>query len=303
MIRWNFVRRHCGAGRRRDADSGFALPTVLWIVIALALLATGILHISRTDQRLARGMSGLAQARAAADAGIARGVIALLDREPAHAWRLDGTAQRWSFAGAAIDIAIEDEFGKIDLNAASDGLLHDLLRANGVVEREATALVDRIAGWRAADDPKHLDDAYRTSGYPYGPRKGAFESVDELGQVIGMTAELLARLTPSLTVFSRLPMPDPTTAPRAVLLVLPGIGAADADAALAARAIPTSHAGATPGAAPGTNLLIADLTGRAFTIRARARTDDGAEAVRSAVVRFSDGAKWRFWIQDWNDGS
>jgi len=74
-----------------------------------------------------------------------------------------------------------------------------------------------------------------------------------------IVATCSTRLTPSLTVFLRLPMPDATTARRAVLLVMPGIGAANADAALAARAIPASHAGATPDAAPVTSLSIADL--------------------------------------------
>ena len=64
------------------------------------------------------------------------GIAALLDRDPARAVPIDGTPWRWSFAGAAVEIAIEDELGKIDLNAASDTLLHDLFRAQGVGERE-----------------------------------------------------------------------------------------------------------------------------------------------------------------------
>jgi len=50
-----------------------------------------------------------------------------------------------------------------------------------------------------------------------------------------IVATCSTRLTPSLTVFLRLPMPDATTARRAVLLVKPGIDPANADAALAAR--------------------------------------------------------------------
>jgi len=176
-----------------------------------------------------------------------------------------------------------------------------------VGEREAAALVDVIGDWRDPDDLKRLNGAeaedYRHASYPYGPRNAPFESIDELGQVIGMSEDLLERLRPALTVFSRRPVPNAGIAPRAVLLVLPGIGAGKIDDALAARGKPAGDAGNAGSALLGTSSSIADLTGRVFTIRARARIGDAAEFMRNIVVRFSDGATGSFWIQDWSDGA
>ena len=283
---------------------GFALTIVLWIVIALSLIAIGIVHLNRSDQTIAQAAEVLAQAQESADAGVTRGIMALLDRDPTHSWRIDGTPQSWSFADAKVQISIEDELGKIDLNAASDSRLHDLFLSTGVSEDEAETLVDTIADWRDQDDLKRLHgaekDDYAAAGLPYGPRNGLFESVDELGQILGMPAQVLERVRPALTVFSHLPVPDPSTAPAAVLAVLPSIGPNGIEAALAARghAVNDTDTSATP-TLLGTTSTITDLTGRAFTLHAIAQMPDGTRAERIAVIRFTDGAHGKYWIQDW----
>lgn len=270
----------------RPKNEGFILLTVLWVAIALALMAAGIVYLSRTDRRLAQENLQTAEAKQAADAGITRGIVALLDRGANPPWRIDGTPQRWSFAGIPVQIRIEDELGKIDLNTGADTILHNLLVAQGLDEQRATALVDAIADWRSKSGLKRLSGAnaadYRAAGYSYGPRQAPFESVDELGQVMGMNAKLLDRVGPFLTVFSQRPIPDPNTAPPAVLAAMSGSGAPQAKAI---------------GSTFGTTSSIVDLTGRAFTIIATARIRGGAKFKRTTVVRFIDNA--HFWIQDW----
>lgn len=276
-------------------NGGFILPTVLWIAIALALIAAAVVHINRADQRLARGNLQIAIASEAADAGMTRGIAILLDRRVNPPWRIDGTPKVWKFAGTAVQISIEDELGKIDLNTAADSILHGLLVSQGIAEQQATTLVDAIGDWRSTNGLRRLNGAnaadYQTAGYAYGPRNAPFESVDELGQVIGMNARLLDRLSPSLTVFSHHPMPDPNTAPPSVLAALSASGGVHASN------VASADASGSDVAAVGTTSSVVDLTGRAFTIKATAQTPQGTEVTRAAVIRFVDNT--HFWIQDW----
>lgn len=278
-----------------SGKNGFVLPTVLWIAIALALIAAAVVHINRADERLARGNLQTAVASEVADAGITRGIAILLDRRANPQWRIDGTPKEWKFAGTTVRISIEDELGKIDLNTATDSILHGLLISKGIGEQQATALVDAIGDWRSTNGLRRLNGAnaadYQTAGYPYGPRNAAFESVDELGQVIGMNAKLLDRLSPSLTVFSHRPMPDPNTAPPSVLAALSASGGVHAGNVASANAS-GSHV-----AVVGTTSSVVDLTGRAFTIKATAQTAQSGQVTRTAVVRFVDNT--HFWIQSW----
>ncbi len=290
-------RPHRPSDRWRRASDGFALPTVLWFVVALALLAAGIARTSHGDQRAARFALDAAQARAAAEAGIARGIMALLGADKSHPWPIDGTAERWSFAGATVEIAIDDELGKVDLNAASELVLRGLFRAEGLAAHEAEILADIVADWRDPTDLKRLNGAsredYRRAGFPYLPRKAPFETVDELGQVMGMTEDLLKQLRPALTVFARRPNPDPGAAPRALRRILQGGPPSAAGGTLDAGA--ATDASATL----RTTSLVLDPTGRAFTITAQARMPGGTTARSSAVVRFRDAARGVFWVHDW----
>src|SRR5579863_8363240 len=71
---------------------------------------------------------------------------------------------------------------------------------------------------------KRLDGAtdadYLAAGYPYHPRGGPFQRVDELLLVMGMTPELYHRVEPALTVYSGRPLFDPQVAPREALAAL-----------------------------------------------------------------------------------
>ena len=44
--------------------------------------------------------------------------------------------------------------------------------------------------------------AYRAAGLPWGPKNAPFETVEELQQVLGMTADIYKRVAPSLTTYS-----------------------------------------------------------------------------------------------------
>lgn len=198
-------------------DRGFALLIVLWSVALLALLATGITAAGRTDVQLAANLRGAAVAEAAADGAVFEAVFHLLD--PARPWPADGAPREVSVPGARIVLRIVDEAGKINPNNASPELLQALLRRVGAdaqtSERAAAAIID----WRFPGEAPRLNGAkapqYRAAGRDYGPPGASFQSLDELGAVLGMTPELLARLMPHLSILTDAE-PDPQRADEVV---------------------------------------------------------------------------------------
>ena len=165
------------AGRRRDgatgSESGFALLIVLWAVVLLALLATQLTATGRTELRLAANLRAAAAAEAAADGAVQDAVFHLL--APADPWPADGGERA-------------------------------LLRRAGAEGRTADGIAAAIVDWRFPGNqgqPGGAKEAqYRAAGRPYGPAGAPFRSVAELGAVLGMTPELLARLEPNVSVLT-----------------------------------------------------------------------------------------------------
>lgn len=102
-------------------------------------------------------------------------------------------------------IVIESEAGKINPNTAQPELLAALLHQVGVDTGTAAGIANAIADWRfpgARARPGGAKAAeYRAAGRDYGPPGKPFERLDELGLVLGVTPELLARLTSHLTLY------------------------------------------------------------------------------------------------------
>ena len=233
-----------------------------------------------------------------------------------EAWRADGTVYAWAFGGGAIRVSIHNEGGKIDLNGAADALLRGLFLSArwtgpdgallGLDEAEAAALVDALRDFADPDDLIRLNGAedkdYAAAGLPWGAKDAAFAAVEELQQVLGMTAPLYEAVAPALTVHTGSKGVDARLAPREVLLALSGGHAEGAvDDYLAARA------GAAPGAAPAFTAA-GDLAAqgqraaraRVYTIHAEARVASGAVFAREAVVRLGGGQATR--IEAWRQG-
>lgn len=281
-------------------EAGFALVSALWILVLLSVIAASAIATSRTDRFVVRASVRDAELRQIAAAGVALGIAAIAARNPNDPWPLDGTPRTVSYAGYLLDVALQDEFGKVDLNAASEELLKAVIAASGVSDPEAERIADAIADWRDGDDARRLHGAekeqYVEAGLPYAPRNGAFESVAELGQVLGVSRALVERVAPLLTVYSRRSAVDPTAAPAPLRRVLADLAAGVPGAQIGTRAEATQSA-ATGGAA--TTAALVDLTGRAFTVTAALQTN--ARRTARATIRFTGDPRRPFWVHDWKD--
>ena len=200
-------------------------------------------------------------------------------------WRTDGTVYAWPFGDGQVWLSVQDEDGRIDLNAAPDALLQGLFASAGLDPDTAAAMVDAIVDFRDADDLHRLQGAedrdYADARVPWGAKDAPFEAVEELQQVLGMTREIYQRVAPAVTVYSGRRGIDPQVAPREALLALQGIGPDQIESFLAARA---AGSGGTTEILLGAEGQETASRERFFTIRAEAHAESGAVFVREATI-------------------
>lgn len=254
---------------------GVALLVVLWACTLLAILLGGYAALAHTEAVQARYQFEQTQAHYAAEAGLARAVAGLQDGNLAQRWIADGRPYRFDFSGAAVTVSVQDEGGKVDLNAASAEVLQRLFIAAGLPEARATEQARAVLEWRSY--PNSPEEAQRRAavcrrhGLNYGPRNGPFASIEELQMVLGMDGDLYNLLAPQLTLWSGRENPDPMTAPPLALAALPGMDAERMRQVLAARA---QRAG-----------RLVPETGLTHSIRSEATLADGTRAVLRATIR------------------
>ncbi len=260
--------------RPKAGEAGFALLIVLWTVAILALLVAAVVGASSREAALTATLRDEAIGRAAADGAIASTVMDILQFR-------DASPGARVVAGLRADIALEDLSGRLNPNVVSAKMLAALLSELGVAPPEAGNLAAAIVDWRSPGQVPTPHGAkapqYRSAGLDYGPPGRPFESLDELGYVLGMTPRLLAALKPHLTLWTASD-PDPAYADPLVLSAL--------------RA-----AGAPPSAGSANQARI-------VRIGARVRIGRIQVVSRRAVIRFGfspDGRGWR--VLEWDDGN
>jgi len=289
------------------SSRGIALLSVLWITGLLAVIAASFASGARTEARLARNQIANAQAEALADGGVHRAVLGLLELEPERAWQADGSVRELPLGTGLVQIAIEDEDGKIDLNTAPVALLAGLFGVLGLSQDEARAMAERIVDYRDPDhdpEPQGAEDPdYLALGLAAGAADREFIGTSELLNVLGMTRELYERALPYVTIYSGAEGVDPVRAPRPVLEALPGM-----TPQLLERLV---NAGDDfdPFFEIEDESLLEELEfyflptrDAVFTVRALARTADGGTFLREAVIELDGGADRPFLVLEWRRG-
>lgn len=195
-------RLRSAAAAAATRDPGFALLVTLWVLVLVSLLVLQLTEAGGAQARLGGNLRRAAIAEAGADGAVAEAGFRLL--AGGSDWHLSGGVYALPIPGGRAEIEVRNEAGRIDLNNASPTVLQALLSDQGLNPREAATLVEQIVAWRttATDEQRREVDApylaaHRTELPPLAP----FESVSELGLVLGMTPALLARLAPHLTVY------------------------------------------------------------------------------------------------------
>jgi general secretion pathway protein K len=290
------------------SNRGIALISVLWITGLLAVMAASFASSTRTEARLAHNHEESAKAEALADAGVYRAVFGLLDLDPETAWRAGDTVYDFSLGEGDVQVRIEDEDGKIDLNGAPLQLLTGLFVALALPEEDAQGMADRIGDFRDENsEPEPLgaeDEDYFRAGLVQGAADRPFATESELLRVLGMTQSLYEQVRPYVTVYSGAEGIDPTRAPRAVLEALPGITPPLVEALL------TAGRELDPFSLIEDQQLLTELEeyivpsrDLVFTIRALGRTSGGGRFLRQAVIELDGSRGQPFLVYTWGRGT
>jgi general secretion pathway protein K len=216
------------------SERGFALLIVLWSLVLLAFLGSQMAVAGRSETQLAANLRNGAIAEAAADGAVHEALFHLLDSSNRH-WRADGSSREVRFPNASVQLRIRSEAGKVNPNTASPELLQALLHAVGADQRSAASIAAAIAEWRFPDAQSRAS-RYRAMGHDYAPPGAPFETIGELGLVLGMTPELLARLSPHLSLYHD-GEPDPAAADAVVLQAMRELGTLPSSAGTADESV------------------------------------------------------------------
>src|SRR4051794_10205268 len=208
--------------RRPSRNEGFIIVAVLWILAALATLAS---IIAVYVINAATGFT-LHDERLQAEA-LTRGAIELSLYQIAREAQAPPTHGSFVFrmGNATVTAEFNSEMARIDLNAAPKTLLSGLFAGLGAPPAAAESYADRILGWRSGPAPGAADEnsLYRAAGLPYGPRGGPFQHIGELSLVMGIPEVMAERAMPYLTVYSGQAQINIVDAAPQVLAALPGM--------------------------------------------------------------------------------
>ena len=274
-----------------SAARGAALLLVLWLLVLLSGLIAVFALTARTEALQGSALRTQVAGRHAAEAGIELAAFRMAAADPAARWVPDGRANEMAFEGWALRIAVLDEAGKFDLNAAEPVQLARLMVVLGVEPARADQLAGAIQDWRDADVlvamPAGAEDRdYEAAGLPYGAKDQPFTTLSELQQLLGMDLATYRLLVPPVTVFTAAPAPEPAYASRVVLAAM-GLAPEQVEAIIVARE--AWAPGLPVPVGPDGSALAAAGSGT-YSVASRATRPDGLQVDITATVRIGAGS-------------
>lgn len=218
---------HPRAGKKR---AGFALLAVIWGTGLIATLVVAFMTNGRLRLQTAQNIARSVEAGYVAESAINLTALTLLGKRDVLAGPMDDTVSDGSpkfcvLDRAAVALAVEDESGKIDINAAGPEILSAALVGLGLADSKAQEVAAAIVAFRTPPDggiqltPK--------SDKPIEPKQSLFETTLELDQVSGVDPALFRALLPFVTVYSRAPGIDARASPPGLFAALAGFPADD----------------------------------------------------------------------------
>ena len=219
---------------RARSRAGFALLTVLWIILAAASLCMTITFAARESVASARNRGSATRAMWHANDCLERARATIgdaLEEAPSSSYQLpspwlalDSIVARSAIAPVAgCRVALRATGITIDVNTVDDEMLRASLRAAGIAFARADSMTDALLDWRDADDvprPLGAERAWYVESHRPTPRNGPLASGREIALVRGFGADpvldTLLGVESGRILLAR--------APLAVLAGLPGMG-------------------------------------------------------------------------------
>ncbi len=222
-------------------EQGVVLLLVLLILTLISVMVLSWAQEWRTELLLAANFREASQCRRLAEGGVYYALGKLLETKIlessgdtpggaaeaaanlAAAWQGSQESHQIQMPGGTVQVRVEDEGGKLNINQASEEHLTILFTALEFPPGQVRTMVDSILDWRSGGDQPRASGAksnyYLGLDPPYVARNGPLEAVEELGWVRGFeNSPMLPRLSEWLTVQGVGQGVNINTAPLAVLL-------------------------------------------------------------------------------------
>ena len=288
--------------RPRTASDGFILVAVLWILGALAVLASiYAMYVANTAIAVAVNDDAI-QSEALVSASIELAAHRLL-AAPAEN-RPTRLAFNFRMGNANVAVDVRSEAARLDLNAAPRELLAGFFVALGAHPNDALQYADRIVGWRttpSADSQDTEASLYGAAGLSYGPRGAPFAHVGELWLVLGLPPAMVERAMPYVTVFSGREDINVLDAAPQLVAALPGMTPERLNSFLGERATLPQGGGRSALTQLGSARTSATTEGsNAARVTVRLNFDNGRRMVSEAVILI-DGGNEPFRVLSWQD--
>lgn len=206
-----------------DRQCGFILVSVLWLIAALAALASAYAVFALNTAASAYLPEDRVRAEAAIRAGVELAAYRMLSWPKAA--RPPRDAFRFVLGDARVDVDYRAETARLDLNNATPAMLSGLFAAIGATHSQADFLAQRIVAWRGQSqgaDQQAEQTLYRKAGLAYGPLGAPFDNVLEIALLPGASPGLVARAASYLTIFNGSNKINPLIADPIVVGGLPG---------------------------------------------------------------------------------
>jgi general secretion pathway protein K len=191
------------AHRPLRTEDGVILIALLWILIALSVIAMSFSRESHVEVRATRNAQSLESAYFAARAGISATIFQLIQKRAAGTQTatatdtidpLDLGVLRGIYNGSNWEVNFWEESGKINVNTVNEQQLVTLCEAVGIGENEALIIAESILDWRDADsnpmtNGAETNDWYSTLDPPYKAKNANLDTIEELLLIRGVTPD------------------------------------------------------------------------------------------------------------------
>lgn len=258
---------------RRSGRAGFALIAVIWSLGLIALLGTAVIVGARYRTKLMSNSNSVTAAAIAAESAINLGIMVAL--ATGHGGELRLPFRCRMPGGERVTLTLEQESGKVDLNAASPAVLTRLFTALTFDQSMGMRIAGRIAEFRdqGGDQTKDRSPGRKQSNQAW---KTGFTTIMQLDQIEGISPHLFRTALRFVTVRSGRPEP------------------------VAEAASPALRAVLNLDQKPADSVRDTPVSGN-VTFRADVLTLDGTRFIREALVSLGEGGR-PFIIREWRHG-
>ena len=188
---------------------------MLWLVLLLTLLGACVLVAARRDRATAREQVRSAERQGRMEGALALTLQRLADQDTSRVSALRiPTQDSWVIGGHALNVVVEDEAARIDLNTADAAWITALLASSGVDGSRARKEFARLRAW----DRNHSErvSAHAVTSPDERAPVGSLQRVDEAIRLGPLWRWMVKCHQELLTVYSNNGAPTLSSPPKAL---------------------------------------------------------------------------------------